>query len=124
MSQRSLRPTLLVLLPVVALTGLVAAQQVVTQRFPQFENEDVKVWRSVIAPGAPLTPHHHNHGRVIIPLEGGTIDLIEQNGPTEHHLWETGKAYWLPKNLPNTLHIDANTGSKPVVVMVVELKKD
>jgi quercetin dioxygenase-like cupin family protein len=124
MSQRSLRLTLLVLLPVLALAGLLAAQQAVTQRFPQFENDDVKVWRSVIAPGTPLTPHHHDHGRVIIPLTGGTIDLIEQNGPTEHHAWETGKAYWLPKNPPNTLHIDANTGSKPVVVMVVELKKD
>ena len=28
-----------------------------TQRFPQFENEDVKVWKSVVYPNAPLTMH-------------------------------------------------------------------
>ena len=110
-------------LPLAAL-GILAAQQSITQRFPQFENYDVKVWKSVIMPGTPLPPHHHDHGRVIIPLEGGTIDVVEQNGPTEHHVWEAGKAYWLPVNPPNTLHTDINAGSKPVVVMVVELKKD
>ena len=26
-----------------------------TQRFPQFENEDVKVWKSVVMPNSPLT---------------------------------------------------------------------
>jgi quercetin dioxygenase-like cupin family protein len=110
-------------LPLVALT-VVAAQQIVTQRFPQFENDDVKVWRSVIAPGTPLPAHHHDHGRVIIPLEGGSIDVVEQDGTKEHHPWEAGKAYWLPMNAPGTMHQDVNTGTKPVVVMVVELKKD
>jgi hypothetical protein len=37
-----------------------------TQRFPQFENEDVKVWKSVVMPNAPLTMHRHEHPRVII----------------------------------------------------------
>lgn len=107
-----------------ATIGVVAAQQNLSQRFPQFENDDVKVWRSVIAPGTPLPVHHHDHGRVIIPLESGKIDVVEQNGPTEHHVWEVGKAYWLPKNAPNTMHTDINVGSGQVVVMVVELKKD
>ena len=39
-----------------------------TQRFPQFENEDVKVWKSVVMPNAPLTMHRHDHPRVIIAL--------------------------------------------------------
>ena len=43
-----------------------------TQRFPQFENEDVKVWKSVVLPNQPLTMHRHNHPRVIIALKGGT----------------------------------------------------
>ena len=123
MTLRSLRVALAILLPLTAL-GILAAQQTITQRFPQFENDDVKVWKSVIAPGTPLPAHHHDHGRVIIALEGGTIDVVQQNGPTEPHVWETGKAYWLPINPPNTLHTDVNNGSKPVVVMVVELKKD
>jgi beta-alanine degradation protein BauB len=92
-----------------------------TQRFPQFENEDVKVWRSVILPNAPLTMHRHDHPRVIIALSGGTMKIVDQSGATETHIWQTGKAYWLPANPPNTLHQDVNAGDKPIEVMVVEL---
>jgi len=92
-----------------------------TQRFPQFENEDVRVWKSVIAPNAPLTLHRHDHPRVIIALAGGTMKIAEQNGPTETHVWETGKAYWLPANAPGTMHADVNAGDQPIEVIVVEL---
>jgi beta-alanine degradation protein BauB len=51
-----------------------------TQRIPQFENEDVKVWKSVVMPNAPLTMHRHEHPRVIIALSGGTMKIVEQNG--------------------------------------------
>ncbi|WP_263368389.1 cupin domain-containing protein [Edaphobacter bradus] len=99
-----------------------AAQQ--TQRLPQFENEDVKVWKSVILPNAPLTMHRHDHPRVIIALNGGTMNIVEQNGPTERHVWETGKAYWLPAMPPGAMHSDVNAGDKPIEVMVVELEKE
>lgn len=95
-----------------------------TERIPQFENEDVKVWKSVVLPNAPLTMHRHEHGRVIIALQGGTMNIVEQDGSSERHVWETGKAYWLPANAPNTMHADVNAGDKPIEVMVVELKND
>ena len=95
-----------------------------TERFPQFENDDVKVWRSVIMPNAPLAMHRHDHPRVIIALSGGTMKIVEQGGATEEHIWETGKAYWLPANRPNTMHADVNGGDKPIEVMVVELKHE
>lgn len=109
-----------------ALVGTISARrsQEQTQRYPQFENEDVRVWKSVIAPNAPLTMHRHDHPRVIIALAGGTMKIVEQNGPTEQHVWETGRAYWLPANPPNTIHADANAGDKPIEVMVVELKHE
>ena len=108
------------------LGGAVAmrSQQPQTQRFPQFENDNVRVWRSLVLPNAPLNMHRHDHGRVIIPLQGGTMNIVQQNGPTETHVWEAGKAYWLPANPPGTMHADVNAGDKPVEVMVVELKKD
>jgi hypothetical protein len=30
-----------------------------TQRIVQFENDDVKVWKSIVVPHAPLTMHRH-----------------------------------------------------------------
>jgi hypothetical protein len=95
-----------------------------TERVPQFENDAVKVWKSVVAPNAPLTLHRHEHPRVIIALSGGTMKIVEQSGPSEDHVWETGRAYWLPANAPNTMHADVNTGDKPIEVMVVELKHE
>jgi beta-alanine degradation protein BauB len=95
-----------------------------TQRFPQFENDEVKVWKSTVMPNTPLAMHRHEHGRVIIALSGGTMKIVEQNGASESHNWETGKAYWLPANPPGEMHSDVNAGDKPIEVMVVELKHD
>ena len=100
------------------------SQQSSTQRIVQFENDDVKVWKSIVIPNAPLTMHRHEHGRVIIALKGGTMKIVEQSGASEAHMWETGKAYWLPANAPGTMHADVNGGDQPIEVMVVELKKD
>ena len=95
-----------------------------TQRFPQFENDEVKVWKSTVMPNTPLAMHRHEHGRVIIALSGGTMKIVEQNGASESHNWETGKAYWLPANPPGEMRSDVNAGDKPIEVMVVELKHD
>ena len=95
-----------------------------TQRFPQFENPDVKVWKTVVMPNQPLAMHHHDHPRVIIALTGGTMNIVDPSGNIEPHVWETGKAYWLPAMPPNTLHSDINAGEKPMEVMVVELEKE
>jgi len=105
---------------------VLVAQQAVTktQRVPQFENDDVKVWKSVVLPNAPLTMHRHEHPRVIIALSGGTMKIVDQTGAAEEHAWETGKAYWLPANPPNTMHADVNGGDKPIEVMVVELEHE
>jgi beta-alanine degradation protein BauB len=106
--------------------GVVRSQQgtIGTQRIVQFENDDVKVWKSIVVPHAPLTMHRHEHGRVIIALKGGAMKIVEQSGVSEAHVWETGKAYWLPPNAPGTMHADVNAGDQPIEVMVVELKKD
>ena len=95
-----------------------------TQRIPQFENSHVKVWKSVVLPNQPLPPHRHEHGRVIIALQGGTMKIAEVSGASETQVWETGKAYWLPANPPGTMHTDVNVGKKAIEVMVVETKDD
>ena len=94
-----------------------------TLRVPQFDNEEVKVWKTTVMPSAPLQMHRHEHPRAIIPLVGGTMKIVEQGGKSETHNWEQGHAYWLSTNPPNTMHADVNAGDKPIVVMVVELEK-
>jgi quercetin dioxygenase-like cupin family protein len=102
-----------------------AAKQIAqSQRVPQFDNDAVKVWRSVILPHQPLAMHHHDHPRVIVALTGGTMNLVDPAGHVEPHVWQAGKAYWLPAMAPGTLHSDVNAGDRPIVVMVVELEKE
>ncbi len=107
-----------------AILSQVQSKAPVTERFPQFENPQAKVWKTVIQPHQPLAMHHHDHPRVIVALTGGTVNIVDPSGKVEPHVWETGKAYWLPANPPNTLHADVNAGDKPIEVMVVELEKE
>jgi len=93
-----------------------------TMRIPQFENEHVKVWKSVIVPNAPLTPHRHEHGRTIVALVGGDLKIVKASGETTVAHWETGKAYWLPPDPPGEMHKDVNDTGRNIEVMVVEMK--
>ncbi|HEY7111368.1 MAG TPA: hypothetical protein VIA45_00430 [Thermoanaerobaculia bacterium] len=108
----------------IALAAASSAPKPETRRTPQFENAHVKVWRSLILPNQPLSPHRHDHGRVIVALQGGTIQIAEVDGTSETQVWEAGRAYWLPANPPGTAHSDINAGEKPIEVMVVEIKGD
>jgi hypothetical protein len=104
--------------------GVVAGQQTGTRREPQFENNEVKVWKSIIMPNQPLALHRHDHGRTIVALKGGTLDVVDAKGATmQEMVWESGKAYWLDAD-PQTEHGDLNKGKEPMEVIVVELKND
>jgi hypothetical protein len=52
------------------------------------------------------------------------MKIVESSGKSEDHSWETGHAYWLPSNPPNTQRSDLNAGTEPIEVMVVELEKE
>ena len=94
-----------------------------TQRTPQFENPNVKVWKTLIMPNQPLTMHRHENGRVIVALQGGTLTIKPEKGNPKRVVWETGKAYWLDADPPGEMHGDVNETTKPIEVMVVELQK-
>ncbi len=103
--------------------ALIPQQANQTQRTSQFENDDVSVWKTVVMPNAPLTMHTHQHPRVIIALSGGTMKVVNEDGTSESHQWDTGKAYWLSVEEGKKRHADANQSDRPIEVMVVELKK-
>ena len=93
-----------------------------TGRTPQFENEYVEVWKSVIVPNQPLEMHRHDNPRAIIALKGGTLTVVSDAGEQRDMTWETGSAYWLDADPPGELHGDVNEGPEPVEVIVVQLK--
>jgi beta-alanine degradation protein BauB len=96
-----------------------------SRREPQFENEHVKVWKSIIMPKQPLALHRHDHGRALIALTDGRLNVVDKSGKTlDTYNWEKGKAYWLGVDPPGQQHGDVNDTGQPIEVIVVELKKD
>ena len=108
----------------VALSALAQSTSSQTRREPQFENENVRVWKSIIMPNQPLSLHRHDFGRTIVVLKGGSLDIVDGAGKTMKTLqWETGKAYWLDKDPVGEQHGDLNRGASSIEVIVVEMRK-
>jgi hypothetical protein len=106
------------------LGGLAQSQPSQTRREPQFENDNVRVWKSIIMPNQPLSLHRHDFGRTIVVLKGGALDIVDGAGKTMKTMqWETGKAYWLDKDPVGEQHGDLNRGTAPIEVIVVEMRK-
>jgi hypothetical protein len=96
-----------------------------TRREPQFENDHVRAWKSIIMPRQPLSQHRHEHGRALIALTDGQLKVVDKDGKTVNtYDWKSGKAYWLDADPPGETHADVNETSKPIEVIVVELKRD
>jgi hypothetical protein len=68
--------------------------------------------------------HRHDRARCIVGLKGGVLKKTEEDGRVSNLVFETGKAYWLPKDPPNELHADVYEGEDDVVVIVTELKEE
>ncbi len=95
-----------------------------SRRIPQFENERLKVWKTIVVPNQPLSMHRHEYGRAIVALKGGTLHVVTEDGEEKPMHWETGSAYWLGPDPPDELHGDVNKGDEPIEVIVVELKEN
>ena len=99
--------------------------QNVTHRVPMFENDQVKVWKTIIVPNSPLSMHRHEHGRTIVVLKGGMLTIQQDSGEKKTIEWKTGQAYWLDADPPgNKQHADVNETKDTIEVMVIEEKKD
>ena len=105
-------------------TMVAAQQRTGTRREPQFENEHVRAWKSIIMPRQPLTMHRHEHGRALIALTDGQLKVVNRSGAViTTYDWKAGRAYWLDADPPGQFHADVNETSKPIEVIVVELRK-
>lgn len=103
----------------------VGQQNAASRREPQFDNSEVQVWKSIVMPKQPLSLHRHDHGRALISLNGGTLNVVDGNGKVmDVYKLEAGKAMWLEADKAGTQHADVNPGTQPVEVIVVQLKND
>ena len=103
----------------------VGQQQSTSRREPQFENSEVQVWKSIISPGTPLGLHRHDHGRALVSLNGGVLNVVDAGGKVlDTYNLKAGTAMWLDADKPGTQHADVNPGKEPVEVIVVQLKND
>ncbi len=114
-----------VLVSVFAAGIAVGQQATASRREPQFENSEVQVWKSIVMPSQPLALHRHDHGRALISLNGGMLNVVDGNGKVmDTYKLEAGKARWLDADKAGTQHADVNPGKAPVEVIVVQLKND
>lgn len=103
----------------------VGQQNAASRREPQFENNEVQVWKSIVMPKQPLSLHRHDHGRALISLNGGMLNVVDGSGKVmDTYKLEAGKAMWLEADKAGTQHADVNPGTQPVEVIVVQLKND
>jgi hypothetical protein len=116
------------LLSFIAGAGIVWTQQPArgtSRREAQFENDQVVVWKSIVMPKQPLTLHRHDHGRVLVALTNGRLRVVDKDGKVlDTYNLRAGRAMWLGADPPGQLHADVNDGSRPVEVIVVQLKND
>ena len=84
-----------------AVVDAVQQQAAATRREPQFENSEVRVWKSIIMPNQPLSLHRHDHGRTIVALKGGTLGTWTGNSAKDHPDFA-----WVPTGKDPSAHIN------------------
>jgi hypothetical protein len=70
--------------------------QTTTRREPHFENQHMRVWKSIIQPKQPLSLHRHEHGRALIALTGGPLTVVDKDGKAlKTYDWERARDRFL-----------------------------
>ena len=107
--------------------GIMFSQQqhAASRREPQFTNQYLQVWKSIVMPKQPLTLHRHDHGRALVALTDGDLKVVDRNGKVlDTYRLKAGRAMWLAADPPGQMHADVNDSSRPIEVVVVQLQQD
>lgn len=103
-------------------TAFVFAETTATKRLPQFSNQNVRVWKTIIYPSKnqALPMHRHDHARVVVALTDGTLKVTNAKGKSHYIKLVKDKAYYFDKDKPNEMHTDLSMSDHPIKVMVIE----
>ena len=94
-----------------------------TKRIPQFSNDKVTVWETIIYPTAKqsLVMHRHDNDRVLVSFDDGMLKITNDKGVTHYLKLEKNKSYYLTKDVPGEKHMDENISKHPIKVLVIQL---
>ena len=90
----------------------------------QFENEHISVAKAKIMPDEEIGLHRDVYPQIVIALKGGTITRLEADGRQTDVNFPTGVAVFRDIDPPNEFHKSVNKGSKPVELIIIQLKSD
>ncbi len=95
-----------------------------TIRIPQFSNQEVTIWKTIIYPNNNhiLKMHWHQYNRIVVALNNGVLKIVNDQGKIHYLKLEKDHAYYLTKDIPGRLHSDENITKAPIKVLVIELK--
>ena len=82
-----------------------------------FENDQVRVLRVVVAPGAK-SPMHEHPANVVVPLTAAAVRFTLPDGTTQEATMTPGTPVWGPAGK----HAGENLGTTRVEAIIVELK--
>lgn len=96
----------------------------VSKRTPQYSNEKVTVWESLIYPGSNqiLKMHRHDFPRILVAFDSGTLKIASDKGEIRYLKLEKNKSYYLPKDTLGEMHTDENMENYPIKILVIEIK--
>jgi hypothetical protein len=105
-------------------TTVAMANTQITKRIPQFSNDQVTVWETILYPNKSqvLTMHRHEHNRVLVSLDDGVLKITNDKGKVHFLKLAKDKSYWLTKDVANEMHTDENISEHPIKVLVIEVK--
>ena len=83
---------LMIATALVSVIATLGVQEQRTRREPQFDNEHVKVWKSIILPNQPLRLHRHDNGRALIALTDGKLNVVNKAGEHESRAPRDGRS--------------------------------
>ena len=86
-----------------------------------FENEQIRVWEMVLAPGESCAPHRHMHDHVILYAEPATMRAELDGRPVVQHVDDGCVSYRAVGSRGLPPHSITNVADRPSRHFIVEL---
>ncbi len=86
----------------------------------KIDNDVVRILKVVDTPHQKSALHRHEYNRVMVYLDAGDMQIINEDGHQEKQHWKAGQVAW---SQAGGRHTSENIGSSPLRIVEIELKK-